>query len=151
MYFLSSLYVKTKNSLCLLKENFYCCLWKSLQCIYQTVNVMYFSAFSQFHSHSGAHWPPAGLSDCFPAPGQQPTDRCIRSNRVDLMRAQRRTGEDVNGMDLPPYPPQPIGQTRCIDRRQWGIVLVPWSFSWELQMGQAGGWTSIMSQWREHL
>ncbi|TKS82169.1 Cytoplasmic phosphatidylinositol transfer protein 1 [Collichthys lucidus] len=39
-------------------------------------------------------------------------------NRVDLMREQRRTGEAVNAMDLFSSPPQPIGQTRCIDRGQ---------------------------------
>ena len=58
-------------------------------------------------------------------------------NRVDLMREQRRTGEGVNAMDLLSSPPQPIGQIRCIDRGQWGVVLVPWLLSRELQMGQA--------------
>lgn len=39
-------------------------------------------------------------------------------NRVDLMREQRRRGEAAGAMDPLPSPPQPIGQTRCIDGGQ---------------------------------
>lgn len=81
-WFLSSLYIQADIYLTNAQEqsnSFLCFLWKHFQCIEQTVDVMHFSAFSQSHSHSGARCPPAGLSDCFPAVGQQPTDRCIRS------------------------------------------------------------------------
>jgi len=39
-------------------------------------------------------------------------------------------------MDRLPSPTQPIGQTRCIDRGHWGVVLAPWALSWELWTGQ---------------
>lgn len=39
-------------------------------------------------------------------------------NRVDLMREKRGRGEVVNAIDLLSPAPQPIGQTRCIDRGQ---------------------------------
>lgn len=115
-----------------------CCLWKYFQCIEQTVDVMHFSALSQSHSHSRAHCPPAGLSDCFPAPGPAAYRQMHKEfNGVDLIRESRGELEKLSMVWIcPPHPPQPIGQTRCIDRGQWGIVLVPWSLGWEQQTGQ---------------
>lgn len=58
-------------------------------------------------------------------------------NRVDLMRTQGRREEAAHAVDLLLPSSEPIGQSRCIDRGQWGVVLAPWSLSWELRMGQA--------------
>lgn len=61
-------------------------------------------------------------------------------NRVDLMREQRRGGWGCGVWLSMLWICSPLHlsqcQTSCIDRGQWGVVLAPWSLSWELQMGQ---------------
>lgn len=83
---------------------------------------------------SGAPW-------LFPSPRPAAYRQMHKEfNRVDLMRGWRRElGKPIDVMDLLHNPPQPIGQIGCIDRGHRGIVLVPWSYSWGLQLGQAGG------------
>lgn len=65
------------SNLCLLIDNFDCCLQQksSAACKCGAFQLL----LSRFLSRSRAHQSPTGLSNCFPAPSQWPTDRCIRS------------------------------------------------------------------------
>lgn len=69
--------------------------------------------------------PPAAVHNCLEAQPAAYRHMHKEFNRVDLMRMRGRREEAVDAEDQLLSPSQSMGQSRCIDGEQRGVVLAP--------------------------
>lgn len=108
---------KHTSTMCLFKVDFESCPLKILPASSKALNSEQFSTLSLSATEELAGHQQGSRLFLSPQPAAY-RQMHKEFNRVDLMRKQRRTMEAVNAMDQLPSPPQPIGQTWCIDRGQ---------------------------------